>query len=355
MKQALASVSAQHKVRVTFEGQDAIDLLCREDEDVISAGLRQGILLVSDCRAGSCGACRGFLEAGHYDQLLNHSPHALSERDEEEGWVLACRLRPRSDSCLDFEYPVDRVGRLDQMRRQGRIVALEPLCASVIRVVVRTMAAQAPLHWEAGQYVRIGLVDCDVTRPYSIANAAQGGHDLEFFIALRPGGAFSEAIKAMPGEGAMVTVEGPFGGFMLHDDRRESVFVAGGTGLSPVLAMLRKLAADDPGHPATLIFGVGSEDELFAQNEIGDLTAICPGLKTLLAVDRPGNAWTGLRGTAVDALAEEIVQAPNSRERRYYLSGPAPMVEAAQAVIRRFDIPSSAIHRELFAAQGDSA
>jgi methane monooxygenase component C len=87
-------VSDEHKVALTFEGADRIDIACRGDEDIITAALRQGHLLLSDCREGSCSTCRGFLVDGDYDQLLPHSPHALTDAEEEEGLILACRLRP---------------------------------------------------------------------------------------------------------------------------------------------------------------------------------------------------------------------------------------------------------------------
>ncbi len=266
---------------MTFEGRDPIVITCREDEDVISAGLRQNVLLVSDCREGMCGACRGFLEEGRYDSLLTHSQHALSDRDEEEGWVLACRLRPRSDLSLDFDYAADRVGRLDAARRAGRIVALDRLSSSVVRIVVRTLAAQEPLRWEAGQHVRLLLPDGGLARAYSIANLASDGH------------------------------------------RR-----------------------------ATLIFGVSTEDKLFGQAQIDAIVAACPGLNAHVTVAEPTGSWTGQRGTAVDVLAQQLAQSTDPKGCDYYISGPAPMVEAAQAVMERFDIPQGAIHRELHIASG---
>ncbi len=344
---------AEHKVRLTFEGGNPLDISCREDEDVISAGLRQGILLVSDCREGICGACRAFLEDGRYDDLLEHSPHALSEQDEAGGWVLACRLRPSSDLHLDFDYPVDRVAKLDVGRRSGRIVALERLSAAVSRIVVRTLAAQEPLHWEPGQHVRVHLPDAGIARAYSIANVSGNSHDLEFFIRLIPGGAFSGALESMRGAGAPVVVEGPFGSFTLEPVPQASVFVAGGTGLAPILSMLRKLTAGALEQPATLIFGVSTEENLFAHAEIEALVAASPGLSARIAVADPTPSWTGARGTAADVLAETLAHSADPRRCRYYVAGPPAMVEAVCAVMARFDVPGNAIHKEALVESGD--
>lgn len=345
----------EHDVRLTFEGRDPIAISCREDEDVVTAALRQGVLLVSDCRRGICGACRGFLDEGRYDQLLEHSQHALSEHDEEDGWVLACRLRPKSALCLDFDYPADRVGRLEARRRTGRIVALQRLTDTVIRIVVRTLAAQEPLRWEAGQYVRLQLSQSGVARAFSVANVATGAHDLEFFIRLLPGGAFSKSIASMDREGAAVVVEGPLGGFTLNDSSQELVFVAGGTGLAPILAMLRKLALETPDRPATLIFGVDAEERLFAQQELHRIRAACSAFTISLAITEPGQAWAGFRGTVVEALAQRLESAPNAKGCHYYLCGPAPMVRAARAVALRRGVPPELIHQEAFVATGVDA
>jgi methane monooxygenase component C len=340
----------EYRVRMTFEGQHPIEMGCRADEDVVTAGLRQGVLIVSDCRKGACGACRAFLEEGQYDQLLEHSQHALSEDDEDEGWVLSCRLRPRSDIALDFDYPIDRVSRLDASRRSGRIVAIDRCSPTVLRLVVRTMAAQAPLAWKPGQYVRLELTRAGVTRSFSPANLAGDGHDIEFFIRLLPGGAFSRTLRAMPGPGDMVAVEGPLGGFTLDPaGEHDLVFVAGGTGLAPVLSILRQLGAEQPTRRATLIFGAAREDELFATADLQALQVGFPGLRVELAADAAQDSWAGFRGTAVDRLAALVQADPDHAARHYYLCGPQAMVAAAHTLLtRQFAVPAGAVHQEPF-------
>jgi methane monooxygenase component C len=334
-----------HQVRLSFEGGDPISITCGADEDVITAALRQGVLLVSDCRQGICAACRGFLEEGSYDDLLPHSPHALTEREEEEGWVLACRLRPRSDLHVDFDYPADRVARWDSARRNGSIIVAEQVSADVIRLVVATLAAQAPLHWEAGQHVRLRLVEQGIARACSIANLASASRHLEFFISLVPGDAFSDALGAGSAEGRIVEIEGPFGEFTLCDGEHDAVFVAVGTGLGPVLAMLRQVAAErDAG--ASLIFEVKGEADLFAERDLAALTAASPGIEIIITVVQPGASWRGRRGTAIDVLTESLARQPDPRRRGYYLCGPEPTVAAARCVIEQFGVPPTAIRQE---------
>ena len=78
-----------HKVECTFEGEPGFTVECRDDEDVVTAALRQGYILLTECREGACSTCKGFLVEGDYDELLDHSIHDLSPSEEEEGYVLS--------------------------------------------------------------------------------------------------------------------------------------------------------------------------------------------------------------------------------------------------------------------------
>jgi methane monooxygenase component C len=162
------------------------------------------------------------------------------------------RLPPPPIERSPSRFRLSAVGHFERTIRAARLVAIEPVAASVVRVVLRALTAQEPLSWGPGQYVRLQLVAAGVARSYSMANLPSETRELEFFVRLLEGGQWSGALTAMCGLGAPVSVEGPFGSFTLRDCGRRSVFVAGGTGLAPVLAILRRLAADRPGSPATL-------------------------------------------------------------------------------------------------------
>lgn len=339
-------MSVEHKVALTFEGADRIDIVCREDEDVITAALRQGHLLLSDCREGSCSTCRGFLVDGEYDQLLPHSPHALTDAEEEDGLILACRLRPSSELEIDFDYPVDRVGRYEDGTRSGQIVEAEQLCDTVARIIVRTNAAQDPFAWNPGQYLQITLPAVGATRAYSMANAPNGGRELEFLIRLLPGGRFSGHLAAGLAKGEPVRLRGPYGSFTFRGDPKP-VFVAGGTGLAPVLAVLRSLVATAPTTEATLVFGVTNEADLFCGDELAELGRDLANLDVVTTVERPTGGWSGASGRVTDHLN------PIDPTRSYYLCGPPGMVTAVEEQLSGHDVSRDRIHIERFLDTGD--
>ena len=339
-----------HKVEVTFEGQTGFTIDCREDEDVVTAALRQGYILLTECREGVCSTCKCLLVDGDYDELLPHSIHALSPSEEEDGWVLACRLQPRSDLVLDYDYPLDRVEHFAEGRRQGQIVALDRLCETVVRVVVRTLAAQEPVTFEPGQYVRLTLPSLEVSRDYSMANAATGERDLEFLIRVLPGGAFSGHVAGEGRIGEIVDVEGPFGRFCLRPGAPPPVFVAGGTGLAPIMSMLRSLAATAPDDPATLFFGNTDAGDVFFERELAELAKDFPGLAVHHCVVRPAGHWDGDVGLVTDVLASRL---EDPAAHAYYLCGPPPMVEATRALLADKGVPSDQIFEETFLPSGN--
>jgi len=355
-----------HKVEVTFEGQAGFTIECREDEDVVTAALRQGYILLTECREGVCSTCKGLLVDGDYDELLPHTIHALSPTEEEDGWVLACRLQPRSDLVLDYDYPVERVERFAEGRRQGQIVALDRLCDTVVRVVVRTLAAQDPLDYEPGQYVRLTLPGPGVSRDYSMANLPTRERQLEFLIRVLPGGAFSGYVadRARPGE--LVDIEGPFGRFWLRREAPPPVFVAGGTGVAPIMSMLRSLAETRPDDPAVLVFGNTAAGDVFFERELAELAKGFPGLVVHHCVVDPPAGWDGEVGLVTDVLAArfpERLTPPLSgghppspggdpAAHTWYLCGPPPMIEATLALLAARGVPADQIFEENFLPTG---
>ncbi|HEY3238138.1 MAG TPA: 2Fe-2S iron-sulfur cluster binding domain-containing protein, partial [Acidimicrobiia bacterium] len=312
-----------HKVQFTFEGDTGFTVECREDEDVVTAALRQGYILLTECREGICATCKGYLVDGDYDELLTHSVHALSPSEEEEGYVLACRLQPRSDLVIDYDYPLERVERFAEGVWNGQIVALERRSETVVRLVVRTLAAQDPVRYDPGQFVRLGLPALGVSRDYSMANCASDDRELEFLIRVLPGGAFSGHVADRAQVGELVTVEGPFGRFCLRSLELAPVFVAGGTGLAPIMAMLRSVAAERPDEPAWMFFGNTHAGDVFFERELDELTGALPGLTVHRSLVHPGPAWPGEVGLVTDALAAHL---PDPAAHTFYLCGPPPMI-----------------------------
>ena len=173
-----------------------------------------------------------------------------------------------------------------------------------------------------------------------MANLPSETRELEFFVRLLEGGQWSGALTAMCGLGVPVSVEG-LGSFTLRDCGRRSVFVAGGTGLAPVLAILRRLAADSARQPCHT--RVRSEADLFGQEGLAWLAAALPALDIHIAVAEPTKDWAGECGTAVELLTRRLSGSADPAAKHYYLCGPPAMVCSARDLLQSLGVPSRGI------------
>src|SRR3954469_22656554 len=98
-----------HAVRFEPVG---IEMEADEDETVLSAAFRQGIMLMHGCKEGQCSACKSFLLDGEVD-MDRYSTFALPDFEEAEGWTLLCRAHAMSDlevELINFDEEILRSG-----------------------------------------------------------------------------------------------------------------------------------------------------------------------------------------------------------------------------------------------------
>ena len=188
--------------------------------------------------------------------------------------------------------------------------------------------------FEPGQYVEITPPGGDQSRAYSFASLPNHEGLVEFYVKLRPGGYFSTYLDAMAKVGDVLTFGLPQGEFTLRDSAgRARWMVCGGTGLAPVMSMLRRMAQFGLSEPVVLIMGVDRPEEIIAGVELNELRAALPELRTIQAVVQPDSGWNGPVGTAVDLLAAQFdVLGPDQPRPDLYLCGSPGFLQAAKDV-----------------------
>jgi 3-phenylpropionate/trans-cinnamate dioxygenase ferredoxin reductase subunit len=158
-----------------------------------------------------------------------------------------------------------------------------------------------------------------------------GQSRLVFYIRIVPGGVFSTWLSGAATQGKAIEVSAPRGSFFLRTDDRPRLFIAGGTGLAPFLAMLRAVrnGTYEP-VPTRLLVGVRSGRHLFAKEEIEALKDAYPDLEVQYAAE--SDAPPGCHeGYGTDLIAQLNVD-PRTQ---VYLCGPPPMVEAGREAMAR--------------------
>jgi propane monooxygenase reductase subunit len=324
-----------HTVRFEPVG---IEMQADEDETILSAAFRQGIMLMHGCKEGQCSACKSFLLDGEVD-LDRYSTFALPDFEEAEGWTLLCRAHAYSDLEVELiNYDEDVLHGGTPPRTVSTIVeAVELLTADIWSLELRP---EEPLEFKPGQYVDIGIPGTDEHRSFSMANT--DAETLEFMIKQYPGGRFSGLLadgSIKPGDTLEVT--GPYGVFTLRQTSpRRLLFIGGGAGMAPILSLLRSMKESGSQREAAYYYGARSEADLFHLEELAGLPC-----GFVAALSENSNGWsgeTGLITDVVDRLEGDLTEVDA------YLCGPPPMVDAAIALLDAKGVPESHVYFDKF-------
>jgi propane monooxygenase reductase subunit len=329
-----------------------IELEVDEDETILDAAFRQGLMLMHGCKEGQCAACKSFLLDGEVD-LDRYSTFALPDYEEQEGYTLLCRAHALSDveiELINYDEEVLRSG-VPIVTATAEVEAVEDLTHDIRRLVLR-MRDPDRLTFHAGQYMDIAIPGADGEhRSFSMANTPGEPDRLEFMIKLYEGGHFSGLLANGHGikVGDELTCTGPYGVFTLRDSSpRRLVFIAGGAGMAPVMSLLRSMAEKGSTRSAVFYYGARTEADLFALEELEQLCGSVPDLRFVPALsDAEWDGETGLITDVVDRMEDDLT------EIDAYLCGPPPMVDAAIALLERRGCPEARIYFDKFTTTAD--
>jgi propane monooxygenase reductase component len=330
-----------HTVRLEPVG---IEFEVDEDETVLRGAFRQGLMLMHGCKEGQCAACKSFLLDGEVD-LEKYSNFALNDFEKEEGWTLLCRAHAETDlqvELINYDEEVLRSGVALQTRT-AQVETIEALTHDIYRLVLRG----AELEFKPGQYADITIPGSDEVRSFSMANLP-GSDRLEFMIKAYPDGRFSSLLTdGRLKEGDELEVTGPYGVFTLRKNSdRPLLFIGGGAGMAPILALLRSLAEQGSERPGVYYYGARRPQDLFHHEELAELERRLPNFRFVPALsDCDGEEWDGERGLITDVVAR---CEPELGEADAYLCGPPPMVDAAIALLDAKGVPESRVYYDKF-------
>lgn len=321
---------------------------------LLMAAQAAGIDWPYGCRVGVCGRCRCKLLHGSVSQLGDQG-RTLGERAISDGYILACRSLLESNILvLPPEHAHDRtadmVGHIAQLRMATPGIAILNIALEV----------PYPVTYRAGQYARISVPERVPPRCFSFATACRGDGELEFHIRLFPEGRLATWLTEEADIGSRITVSQPLGDVSLDPvvGTPELLFIAGGTGLSPILAMLEELAAASGPRPnVTVFYAARDQAHLYAAgrvsaladawNEGDEAIPAQPAFRFLPVLSREpaDSGWTGLRGHLFDHMGAIL---PRIDACHAFLCGPPGLVDAAEISLLRQGLPRSAITADRF-------
>jgi propane monooxygenase reductase subunit len=339
-------VGDKHRIRFEPVG---IEIEADEEESVLDAAFRQGVMLMHGCKEGQCSSCKSFLLDGD-QQMERYSTFALADYESDEGYVLLCRAHAYGDLTVELiNYDEEMLlSGIPPREARATVCVVEPVTHDIARLAL-TLDPASELPYRTGQYVDIKVPSTEQWRSFSMASPPGG--DLEFLIKRYPGGLFSGLLDGALRPGDALTVKGPYGTCVLREaPDRDLILLAGGAGMAPILAQLRGLAAAGTARRTRFYYGARLGRDLFALDEIAELGrriddfAFVPALSE----DVSGAYEQGLITEVVDRHEGDLSRADA------YLCGPPPMCDAALELLTAKGMPEERIFLDKFTTSIDT-
>jgi ferredoxin-NADP reductase len=235
--------------------------------------------------------------------------------------------------------------------------------ASVIDLVdetsrVRSLVLDVP-DWPGhlpGQHVDVRLTAADgyqTERSYSIATPADGGR-ITISVERIADGEVSPYLADELGVGDQLELRGPIGGYFVWtpDDRRPLLLAGGGSGIVPLMAMLRARIAAGSDTPVRLLVSARSIDEIIYRAELESIAGANSGIEISRTLTRTQpSGWTGY-GRRVDRAMLAEIAWPVDQQPRSFACGPTGFVETVASGLVELGHRPGEIRTERFGPTG---
>ena len=282
------------------------------------------------CLSGRCGTCRCKVITG---------PVTDSGQDGQD--VLACQTFLTESCTVEIPEPDEVVVHTAKIIK-ATVVAIDNQTHDIKSIRLKPAK---PLEFSSGQYAQLQFTP-DHIRPYSMAGLCTDS-ELEFHVRLVPEGRVSGYIDQTLKVGDSVRVSGPLGSaYLRRKNEGPMLCVAGGTGLAPILSIIRGVIAEGMKNDIHLYFGVRSERDIYGQQWLAELQRQHPQLQVHIVLTS-GQAPGCRTGLVTDAIVKDWASLAGFRA---YLCGAPPMVEATTLLVRQMGVLTEQMYADAFYA-----
>jgi CDP-4-dehydro-6-deoxyglucose reductase len=308
-------------------------------KSLVDAALLAGVTLPHSCKTGRCSTCKCKVLQGETTALQIET--GLTYAEKAEGWILSCVRSAQTDVTLEVEDLGDVV-LPPSKTLPCRISSIDRLATDVVRIMLR-LPPTADFRSIPGQYIDV-IGPGGVRRSYSLANANTSDKTLELHIRAVDGGVMSDYWFKQAKANDLLRFNGPLGTFFLRSlDQIHLVFLATGTGIAPVKAMLESLANTAPEQApqsVTVFWGGRTAEDLYI-----DPQAIPAGHRFVPVLSRAAEGWTGASGYVQNAL---LATQPDLARTAVYACGSDAMIRSAKASLLAAGLPDNRFFADAF-------
>ncbi|HTJ59587.1 MAG TPA: ferredoxin reductase [Candidatus Saccharimonadales bacterium] len=240
---------------------------------------------------------------------------------------------------------------------EWQLATVTAIRAETAKVKSFTFALPGWTRHRAGQHYDIRLTAPDgyrAQRSYSIASEPERTGEIDLTIERVEGGEVSVFMHEVVAVGDRIEVRGPIGGYFVWeaDMAGPLLLVAGGSGIVPLMSMLRHRAATGSTVPARILYSSRTYDDVIYRDELDRLKAAGDSFEVFHTLTRTQPAgWTGFARRIDGRMLSDISQAFGAKALTF-ICGPTPLVESAANGLLELGLKAERIKTERFGPSG---
>lgn len=322
-------------VTATLNKQKKFDV--NQGETLLTAAARQHIQIAYSCQSGRCSTCKCKVISGRTVALVDET--GLSADEKKAGWILSCSRTAIDDVAIEGDdLGLNQIPEVKTL--PCRIQDIKNLAPNVLQVTLR-LPPTAKFAFLPGQYINL-IGPNGVRRSYSLAGTDP--NVLELHIRQVPNGIMSEYWFKEAQKNDLLRFQGPLGTFFLRNVAgRDLVFLATGTGIAPVKAMLEGLASalkNEQPSSISVYWGGRYQVDLYAS-----IQASQEIFRYIPVLSRGDTLWDGAVGYVQNVF---LASKPDLTNTTVYACGSSTMIKSSQDLLIAAGLPGSRFHSDAF-------
>jgi Na+-transporting NADH:ubiquinone oxidoreductase subunit F len=308
----------------------------------------EGIFIPSACGGkGTCAYCKVKVLEGGGPVLPTETPY-LSPEELDNHVRLSCQVKVRNDLSIAIPEELFLIKEF-----KVRVSHLEDLTSYIKGVNLDIVELKEDFTFKPGQYIQLEIPKYKLSsapefRAFSMASIPEADKKVELFVGLVEKGIVSTYIHDYLKEGEKLIMRGPFGDFYYRESDRDILMIATGTGLAPIMSILRYMRKEKIERNTTLFFGMRLEEDLFCVEELKNLEKELHAFSYVPTLSRApdDSPWKGERGRVTDLIEKRISK---GADLDVYICGNPDMVDSCVKSLNQKGIPDDQIYFDKFA------
>jgi len=319
---------------------DEVAFVANEGETILESAKNNNVNLRDGCVKGICRVCKMILVSGDI-KYPQGSTICLTSDEIVENYILPCCALPQSDLVCSQDNSMSGKKYI----KEGVLVISKEDKGSVCILRLK-LSASSSFSARPGDYIEVEF-GVNKYRKYSVANNPRRDGYVELHIRYREGGAFSKHLRNSIVLNDVLWIRGPYGETTFNlASKRALLLIATGTGLAPILSMLRSEHIDS-NREILLYWGCRYSEDLYYMDTISSVIDKFARLEFVPILSRPAEGnWEGVVGYVQNCVLDEV----NSLHSFdvYACGSPEMIQDAFNIFTKHLSLPASQFYSDAF-------